>query len=185
MHQSIVAARYAQALFDLTAGQGAEELSKVSTVLLDFKQSLNDSVEFDSFAKDPIFSCEEKKKVLAAVLQKMDVSSIVLHFFFLLADKQRLGLVSEIALHFRTLLDSKENISRGTLTTAIEIDESHKQSIIASLEKQTGRKLVLTFMVDPTLLGGMVLKVGDVVLDSSLTTQLNKLNHTIKRGGGE
>ncbi len=185
MQQSAVAARYAQAFFDLTKNQGLAELHKEKDVMAAFKQALLDSKELSFIASNPVFPLEDKKNILKALLLKLNASKELSNFFFLLVDKKRLDIIPQIVEQYTVLLDEQESISRGTLTTAIAIDDSRKKEILEKLEKQTGRKLELDFKVDSSLLGGMILKLGDDTLDSSLAAQLNKLNLQIKRGGGE
>ncbi len=103
-------------------------------------------------------------------------------FCELLADKGRLPLLSAIAADYGALLDKARGICRGVLTTAIELDAKRKAEIKARLESQTGRKLELEWAVDPAVLGGLVLKMGDTVLDASLRAQLDNLRDSIKRG---
>ncbi len=185
MQQSTVATRYAKAFFELVEEQGMEEVRKACAVLEEFKRAMSESKSLELLAKNPVLTSDEKKKVLQAILVKLEAKSYALQFFNLLVDKQRLDLLPEIANQFRGLLDKAEGISRGVLTTAIALDESRQRSIITNLEKQLGCKLALTFTVDPALIGGTLIKLGDIVLDSSLATQINNLSQTIKRGGGE
>ncbi len=185
MQESTVAARYSKAFFELVSEQGDKELSKANAVLQGLKASMLGVESLSLCLKDPVLGAEEKKKVLLELLKSFDEAPYVPQFCSLLADKQRLELIPVIADQFSALLDSKEGISRGIITTAVEVDENHKRDIVENLEKQIGRKLVLNYAVDKALLGGMVLKLDDIVLDSSLATQLNNLSQTIKLGGGE
>ncbi len=182
MQHSVVAARYARAFFELVKGQGSEELHKACSVLMGFKEAVGTSDKFLSFIKDPVLNIDEKKKAIEAILKKLDSSASVCQFFFLLLEKKRLVYIEAIADHFSALIDESEGISRGVLSTAIALDAKRQESIKSALEKQTGRKLALEFSVNPELLGGIVLKVGDTVLDSSLATQLHNFSQTIKRG---
>jgi F-type H+-transporting ATPase subunit delta len=80
------------------------------------------------------------------------------------------------------MLDDARGISRGVVTTAVELDEEHMDAIRTKLESQTGRKLVLEYVIDPAIIGGIVLRVGDSVYDASLRAQLDNLRESIKRG---
>ena len=103
-------------------------------------------------------------------------------FCELLADKGRLPLLSAIAADYGALLDKAKGICRGVLTTAIELEAKRKAEIKTQLESRTGRKLELVWAVDPAILGGLILKMGDIVLDASLRAQLDNLRESIKRG---
>ena len=137
-------------------------------------------VEFDKDGK--VLSVEEKKKVVLALLEKAGGGTMERRFCELLADKGRLPLLSAIAADYGALLDKARGICRGVLTTAIELDAKRKAEIKARLESQTGRKLELEWAVDSAVLGGLVLKMGDTVLDASLRAQLDNLRDSIKRG---
>jgi F-type H+-transporting ATPase subunit delta len=107
---------------------------------------------------------------------------MVVNFLSLLADKERLAIVLEVSAYYRTLLDEAEGVLRGQLVTAYTLSDQRQDQIKAKLEKQSGKKLVLSFGVDPAILGGVLLKVGDKVLDASLRAQLEILKEQIKRG---
>ncbi len=185
MQQSKVAIRYAKAFFELLEEQGTKELESAHKILSGLSKAMEDSHELSSFLKSPVIALDGKKKALKEILDVFEATPFALQFFYLLADKKRLEDIPAIAQQFGILLDKLQNVSRGVLTTAVEIDENYQQILQSNLEKQTGRKLVLSYAVDPSLLGGMKLKIDDIVLDSSLATQLYNLNQTIKIGGGE
>jgi F-type H+-transporting ATPase subunit delta len=124
----------------------------------------------------------EKKAVLDGVLADLSISPMVKNFLGLLAEKERLGYLPDIAAYYRTLLDESQGVVRGRLVTAVGLAEARQDQIKTKLEAQTGKKLVLDFAVDPDILGGVVLKVGDKVLDASLRAQLQILKEQIKRG---
>ena len=161
-----VSRRYASALFSLGKEKG--ELDA-------FSESLT------AFA-NPVITHDEKKSVVMGVLGACRAGTTEKNFFSLLADKGRLALIPAIIADFKAMLDEVKGISRGLVTTAIELDNTKKSEIISQLEKQTGRKLVLSYAVDPQILGGIVLKVGDIVYDASLRAQLDNLRESIKRG---
>ena len=80
------------------------------------------------------------------------------------------------------MLDEARGISRGVVTTAVELDDAHKDRIKNKLESQTERKLELEYVIDPSIIGGIVFRVGDKVYDASLRAQLDNLRESIKRG---
>ncbi|MBQ8744178.1 MAG: F0F1 ATP synthase subunit delta, partial [Mailhella sp.] len=132
--------------------------------------------------RNPVLSAEEKKKVVLALLDVAGGGAVEQRFCALLADKDRLGLLPAIAADFGALLDDARGLSRGVVTTAVELDEEHQDTIKTKLESQTGRKLELEFVIDPAIIGGLVLRVDDIVYDTSLRTQLDNLRESIKRG---
>ena len=182
MTGNIVARRYAQALFALGNKSGLSELEGYASSLEDFRQALADSPDLLRVFRNPIFSAEDKKKVVRKIAAKLKLKGTILNFCLLLADKDRLSELTGIANAFGEMLDAEKGILRGELLTAIPLEEAKRTEIVKQLEKKAKRTLVLDFGVTPEILGGVVLKVGDKVMDASLRAQLSILKDTIKRG---
>ena len=104
------------------------------------------------------------------------------NFCFLLADKERLAFLREIANWYGKLLDEAKGVIRGRLTTAVKLSAAKQAELKAALQEKSGADIELTFAVDKDILGGMVLNMGDRVLDASLRAQLGILRETFKRG---
>lgn len=182
MTGNIVARRYAKALFAVAEGKGADELSAYGKELSEVAKSVEESPDVMKLFKSPLFSVEEKRKVLGQVSDRLSLGQVIDNFLNLLADKDRLAVLPEVSESFTTLLDQAEGVLRGELITAVDLAEDKKKVILEQLEKQAGKKLVLSFATDKDILGGVMLKVGDKVLDASLRAQLDILKETIKRG---
>ncbi len=182
MTGNIVARRYAKALFALGKKKGDAELEAYGKNLAQLAEVLDQSPDMLSFFKNPVFSAAEKKAVLEQILGKISVQPLVKDFCNLLADKSRLSSLQDIAADFSIYLDEIQGILRGKLVTAVDLSDSKKADLQKQLEKQTGSKVNLDYDVDKEILGGVVLKVGDKVLDASLRAQLEILKETIKRG---
>jgi len=182
MTGSVAARRYAKALFDLAGKSGAETLEKTGADLAAFASLAGTSVELAALFRDPVFSPEEKRNVVTALAERQKTGPMVRDFLYLLADKHRLELLGKIAGEYRALLDAAQGVLRGELVSAVPLDEKTQGAVRGQLEKKAGRTLLLDFKVDGNLLGGMLLKVGDNVMDASLKTQLSLLKDTIKRG---
>mgnify|MGYP003248871010 CR=1 FL=1 len=170
MTDAIVARRYAGAIFALGKQQGDEALSRYGSDLAALGDMLAASPKLDAALKSPVISIDEKKAVMGKLLKKIKADKTVSNFCLLLADKERLAY-----------LDAK-GIIRGTLTTAVELTDNKRAELKAELEKKAGASIELAFDVDASILGGVVLKVGDRVLDASLRAQLAILRETFKRG---
>lgn len=179
---NVVARRYASALYAVGKNKGMEELQAYGKALGDLGDILEQAPELVKIFRNPIVSVEEKKAVAAKLLDQVKPQPAVRNFVNLLADKERLSVLPEIEAYFRALLDADLGVLRGRLVTAVELSEAKRESIQKQLEGQAGRKLVLDYGVDPAILGGVVLEVGDRVLDASLRAQLGILKETIKRG---
>ena len=182
MTDAIVARRYAHALFSLGQAGGAKVLNRYGDNLFAIGSLLESSAKLEQALKSPVISSEEKKKVLQALFKKINADPTVRNFCFLLADKERLACLGEIVACFRKLLDDAKGIIRGNLTTAVELTDAKRGQLKAALEEKAGAGIELTFDVDASILGGVVLRVGDRVLDASLRAQLAILRETFKRG---
>jgi F-type H+-transporting ATPase subunit delta len=179
---NIVARRYAKALFALAKKAGKKAPAEYGKDLEAFAAVLEASPDLLRVFANPVIAAEDKKAVLAGVVDKLGLKPNVVNFLSLLADKERLPIILEVAAYYRSLLDESEGVLRGQLVTAYALAEPRQDQIKTKLEKQSGKKLVLSFAVDPAILGGVLLKVGDKVLDASLRAQLEILKEQIKRG---
>ncbi len=182
MTGNIVARRYARALFAIGQESGEAELQKFGGDLCGLVGVLEHSPELMKVFRNPVFTAAEKKGVVKKVVAKTKPCKVVKNFCLLLADKNRLDCLPDIQAYFSVILDKVQGIVRGNLTTAIELTEPLQEKIKAQLEKQSGQKIVLEYEVDPDILGGLKLKVGDKVLDASIRAQLDILKENIKRG---
>ena len=179
---NVVSRRYAKALFAVGAAKGEAEQAKYGEQLAAISASIQEAPEALAFFKNPAFSAEEKKAVANQLVSKMSVEPMVKNFCDLLADRGRVEMLPSIASDYKAMMDAVSGIISGELITVSELNAERKSAIQAQLEKQAGKKLELSFATDESILGGIVLKVGDKVLDASLKAQLQILKENIKRG---
>ena len=132
---------------------------------------------------NPIFSVEDRKKVLQAVLGKSGFSAVVQNFLKLLLDKDRMGAIGAISEYYERLWDEAVNVARAKIITARPLKGEALKALEKSLEELTSKKLRSDVEEDPSLIGGVVVKIGDVVLDGSVKAQLEGLKESLKRGG--
>lgn len=182
MTGNVVARRYARALFAIGKEEGPKALDTYGKDLAQLAESLAKAPQLLRMFRNPIFSVEEKKGVLDKLVAKLEINNVVANFCRLLAEKERLGMLPDIEAVFSTLLDAEQGVVRGELVTAVKLAAAKQKDLKAKLEKQTGRKLVLDFSVDKSIIGGVMLKVGDNIMDASLRAQLEILKENIKRG---
>jgi len=178
VRQTILARRYAKALFSL--GRQENKYEAYSEALSAIAALYAESPEVGESLTNPLFPLEARKKVMAAVAQATKADTILAAFLNLLVEKQRAGILPDIAHEMQVMVDGAQNISHGTLVSAIELDSALQEKVQATLEKITGNKVILETEVDPTIIGGIIAKVGDLVLDGSIKTQLNGLKESIK-----
>lgn len=182
MTDTVVARRYASALFSLGRREGGDALAKRGACLAALGELVAGEPKLGAVLKSPVVGVEEKKGVLGALLEKLGADRTMRNFCFLLADKERLASLRQIAGWYGILLDEANGVLRGKVITAVKLSKAKQEQLRAELAKKSGGDIELAFSVAPEILGGMVLAVGDKVLDSSLRAQLGILRETFKRG---
>ncbi len=182
MTGNVVARRYAKALFAVAQKGGTKDLDVYGKDLAGLADVLDTTPEALGFFKNPTFDASEKKAVLGALLAKLSVNPTVKNFCDLLADKDRLPVLPAIAEVYKKMLEDVQGVVSGSLVTAVELPETRQNQIREELTRKAGKTLELDFAVDKEILGGVILKVGDKVLDASLRAQLHILKEQIKRG---
>ena len=182
MTGNIVATRYAKALFALGRKAGKGELDKFASSLNGIGEAYSKSPALAEVFCSSVFTQDEKRKVLTKLSKSLSLHKTVVNFCLLLSERRRMNVLPDIVTAFQALLDVEKGTIRGKLLTAIALDEAKRTAYQAELEKKAGTKLELEFGVAPEILGGVVLKVGDKVLDASLRAQLSILKDSIKRG---
>ncbi len=177
-----MAGRYALALFELARDQKA-----VDAVLADmnqFKALLAESADLRHLVRSPVFSAEEQTKALGAVISKAGVSGLSANFLKLVATKRRLFAVSDMIAGFEKLVDREKGVTRAEVTIAEPLNDAHTQALKAALAEVSGGKSVeVEIKVDPAIIGGLVVKLGSRMVDSSLRTKLNSIRTRMKEVG--
>lgn len=173
-----IARAYADALFAVAKEKGI--LDEVREQLAQFVDALEENRDLRVFLFSPYFSSQEKRDGIARVMD--GASDEFDNFLALLAEKHRLPVLFRIRTHFEELW-AEENKRLGvTLTSAIELDEKIVKGVGEEIERQTDRKIDLRTNVDQEILGGLVLRVGNMVLDASLRSRLERLRTEIASG---
>ena len=177
MRQTILARRYAKALFSLGKEDGKNEsYSEVLNAIAELYK--DESVE--NALVNPLYPVEARQKVMAKIGELAKADAIMTRFLDLKNEKKRADILPDIAVEMRVMVDEEQNISHGSVVSAIKLDDALKGKIQQALEKITGNKVILETSVDPSIIGGVIAKVGDLVLDGSIKTQLNGLKESIK-----
>ncbi len=178
MKQTILAKRYAKALFAIGKDDGKYEA--YNEALQGVAGLFTSNPEVEDALTNPLYPLDTREKVMASIIKSMGADKITGNFLNLLVQKKRAEILPEIAEQFGIMVDEDKNISHGTVVSAIEIDAELQGKVQATLEKLTGKKVELTASVDPSIIGGIIAKVGDLVLDGSIRTQLASLKDSIK-----
>lgn len=180
MKNLLVAKRYAKALILIGQEDGqAEQYNKELGAVVDL---FNTQEGFEKALINPLYNKNDRKKVLKAVLDATDLSAIMKSFLVLLFDKKRIGFLREIATYYNDLADELKGVVKATIVSASELSQDAVDKIKQALSKKTGKNIVLNVEQDPSLIGGVVTKIGDLVLDGSVKTQLINLRETLKKG---
>jgi F-type H+-transporting ATPase subunit delta len=172
-----IAQVYARSLFEVAKQQ--DNLDVVREQLGQFADALDDSRELSVFFFSPYFSTPEKKDGLDKTLD--DADPIVLNFLELLVENHRMPVVFRVRREFDALWREENQLLPVQITSAIELDESVTSRIGEEIGRQTGRTVELTSTVDPDVLGGIVLRVGNSILDASIRTRLERLRKQVAR----
>lgn len=178
MKQTILAKKYAKAIF--TIGQEQENYEEYNEVLQGVATLFTETPEVADALTNPLYPMDVKEKVMTSLVASIGVDAVMGNFLNLLVQKKRAEILPEIANSYKTMVDDAKNISHGNVISAVELSDELKNNIQTVLEKLTGKKVELTTSVDPSIIGGMVAKVGDLVLDGSIKTQLAGLKDSIK-----
>jgi F-type H+-transporting ATPase subunit delta len=168
--KSSLAGRYATAIFDLAVDMNL--LDTVATDLASLKRMVKASPDLLRLVKAPVFSRDEQKKGLSALLDKMSVNQLTTSFILLLAEKRRLFGLIDIIAAFDSLLARKRGEIRAEVTSARALKDSEIEELKRILKAKLNREPLIETHVDPSLLGGLIVKVGSRMIDSSLRTKL-------------
>ena len=174
---SKVSKRYAKALFSL--GQEDGKIEQYGRELGSFLGIYRSNPELSRVVSTRIFPVEDRKRVLKAVLDKTELSGTVRNFLQLLLEKDRIGTIAGISSYYERLVDEASNIARAEVFVPMPL----KPDAIARLEKRleaiTSKQVKLEVKEDRSLIGGIVVKVGDLVLDGSVKAQLRGLRESL------
>jgi F-type H+-transporting ATPase subunit delta len=176
-----VAGRYAIALFELAKEERA--LDQVATDLERFNQALDTSNDLTRLVKSPVFSAGEQGRALEAVLDTLKIGGLTKNFLLLVARNRRLFAVPAMISAFRAMLARERGETSASVTAAAKLTETQVTALKQALKAALGKEIMLEERVDPTLLGGLVVKVGSRMIDTSLRTRLNSLKVAMKEVG--
>ncbi len=176
-----VAGRYATALFDLAKDEKA--VPAVSKDLDTFAALLDGSDDLTRLVRSPVFSAEDQAKALQGVLKKAKIGGLTANFLQLVARNRRLFAVRDMVSAFRALVAADKDEMVAEVTSAHPLKVAQQKSLKAALKSVTGKTVTLEESVDPALIGGLVVKVGSRMIDTSIRTKLNSLQTRMKEVG--
>jgi F-type H+-transporting ATPase subunit delta len=175
-----IAQVYARSLFEVASERGV--LDTVKEQLGQFADVLNANREVAIFFFSPYFSTEEKKEGLHRAV--VDAEPVFMNFLEALVERHRMPVIFRIRTEYERMWDKANQRLPVQVTSAVDLDEATIRSIGDRIGQQTGEKIELTSIVDPDILGGIVLRVGNFILDASIRNRLNQLRKQAARAGG-
>ena len=173
-----MAGRYASALFDL-----AKEGSAIDAVAADlerFDALIAASADLNRMVRSPVFSADEQIGALAAVLERAGIGGLTAKFLKLITSNRRLFAVRDMVRAYRKLVAADKGEATADVTVAEALKDEHLNALRAALKSVSGKDVDLNVKVDPTIIGGLVVKLGSRMVDTSLRTKLNAIRHAMK-----
>jgi F-type H+-transporting ATPase subunit delta len=176
-----MAGRYAHALYELAVE--ARQLPVVEQELQTFQDVVDLSEDLQRLIRSPVFSSEEQQAAISAVLSRVGIGGLTANFLGLAAHNRRLFAVPDMIKAFRAMAARARGEVQAEVTSASPLNDDQMQVLREALRASTGQKVQLATKVDPALLGGLVVKMGSRMIDSSLRTKLNSLKIRMKEVG--
>jgi F-type H+-transporting ATPase subunit delta len=176
-----IAGRYATALFDLALQ--AKQIETVESDLAVIKEMMNESADLAWLVRSPLISRDDQAKAMAAVLEKLGVSDLVRRFVGTVALNRRLFAISDMIDSFGALLAAHRGEVVANVTSAKTLSKEQLDAVEAALKAAVGSDVAVNANVDESLIGGMIVKVGSRMVDSSIRTKLQNLKFAMKGVG--
>jgi F-type H+-transporting ATPase subunit delta len=165
--------QYANALADVALAQGAADAALKQ--LGDFAAAFGVSAELRNFLTSPGVPREAKHDVIEKIAGRIGAGKIIRNFLFVVADHRRTHILPEIVASFQDVIRQRQGIAEAEISSAIELSAAQKKRFAQTLERLTGKKIEAKYSLDPALLGGAVLRVGDTIYDGSVRSSLNEM----------
>jgi F-type H+-transporting ATPase subunit delta len=176
-----VAGRYATALFEL--GLEEKALEQIETDLGRFGKALDASDDLQRLVKSPMFSTEEQGRALGAILDELKIEGLTKNFLLLVSKNRRLFATPDMIRAYRAMLAEHRGEMSATVTAASKLTNTQVTALKQALKAGLGKDVMLDQLVDPSLIGGLMIKVGSRMIDTSIRTKLNSLKHAMKEVG--
>ena len=173
-----MAGRYATALFDL-----ARETNAIDAVKADlerFNGLAAESPDLTRLVRSPVFSADERLQALSAVLERAEIGGLAAKFLKLVTTNRRLFAVRDMVKAYRQLVAEYKDEATAEVTVAERLKDEHVAALRSALKAVSGKDVDLDIRVDPAIIGGLVVKLGSRMVDTSLRTRLNAIRHAMK-----
>jgi len=163
--------QYANALADIALEQSAADAA--AKQLGEFGAAYEASAELRTFLASPAIAREAKQAIVEKIAARIGAGKIIRNFLFVVVDHRRTVILPEIMERFQEVIRQRQGLAEAEVRSAVELSGAQKSAIVATLAKVTGKRVETTYALDPTLLGGAIVRIGDTVYDGSLRHRLN------------
>ena len=176
-----IAGRYAKAIFELAKEDNSlDQVANDADMLL---SALKESEEFRDLTHSPIYTRQEQRRAIAALAEKMGLHRITSNTLQLMAQKRRLFVLRELARQLREMIARERGEVTAEVTAAHELTDDQRARLAEALKQAVGRDVNINLSVDERLIGGLVVKVGSKMIDTSIRSKLDSLQNTMKEVG--
>lgn len=173
-----MAGRYANALFELAQQENA--IDEVARDLERFEALARESADLTRLILSPAFTSEEQSRAIVAVLDRSGIGGIAGNFIKLVAAKRRLFAIGDMIRGYRALVSKRRGEVTAQVTAAENLSENHVAALKEALNSVTGKDVALEMKIDPAIIGGLVVKLGSRMIDTSLRSKLNAMKIAMK-----
>ena len=175
---NVIADRYAQALFEV--GEETQTTSELYQELKQLVDILNENKDLYNFLKSPLIGREDKKNVMNNIFEDQ-LSKNMNNFLKIVIDKDRMSAIVNIQESYKNLLNDKNNILEGTVITAVALNEKEIKDLEKNLSTKYNKNVTLTDVVDETILGAVLVKLGNEEIDGTVRTRLSKMKKQLSQ----
>lgn len=176
-----IAARYATAVYDLAKDQ--EVVNDIETDLESLTTALAESGDFNTLISSPIYSRAQQRDAIAAIADKMGLSQIMTNTLNLMASKRRLFVLPQLVQALRAQIAADKNEVTADVVSAKPLNKEQSEKLAETLKKTTGKTVTIHATVDESLIGGLIVKVGSKMIDTSIRSKLSSLQNAMKEVG--
>lgn len=176
-----VAGRYASALLDLAESGNAIDATEADLDTL--KSMLADSDDLRRLVESPAFTTDDQARAMAAVLKGAKISGLTAQFIGVVSQNRRLFALTGIIDAYKTMAADKRGEVAAQVTSAVPLSKKQRDELVQSLKRKLGLDVALEETVDPSILGGLIVRIGSKMIDTSIKTKLNALKYAMKEAG--
>lgn len=177
MSSGSLSRRYAKALMEI--GNEDKSYARIGQDVASLAKAMKDSKELSDILSNPVFPRSDREKIVQALLQRIGATKTVINFTMLLLDRERMNVLPDISRELSAMIDELSGQVTAEVTSAVALTSLQQNELKTTLESLSGKKIQINAKEDPALLGGLIAKVGDLVYDGSLRTQLRELRRNL------